>query len=73
MPMRLRVSAKLLPGVPDGVPVLLEEPTSELFCLKWFRVGEEEDTYVFARGAICRYPIADTLLRRFLRAAKADD
>jgi hypothetical protein len=54
-PMRFRVSPKLLPGVPDGVPLPLEDPTSELFCLKWFRVGEEEGwTYGFARGAMCR-------------------
>lgn len=37
---------------------LLFEPTSELFCRKWFRVGEEEEgcTYVelLRCGAICR-------------------
>jgi hypothetical protein len=37
-------------------------------------VGEEEGwTYEFVRGAMCRYPMAETLLRRFLRAAKAED
>lgn len=48
---------------------LLGGPVSELFCLKWLKL--EEGTYV--RGAMCRYPIALTLLSRFFSAANADD
>ena len=58
--------AKLDTGVDWGV---LAEPVSELFCLKWLKL--EEGTYV--RGAMWRYPIAETLFKRFLRAANAED
>jgi hypothetical protein len=52
--MRFRVSPKL-PGVPEAVAPL-DDPTSELFCLKWFKLGEEEEgwTYAFVRGAMCK-------------------
>ena len=54
----------------EGPCGALEVPTSELFCLKWFRVL---DWGTYVRGAMCRYPIADTLFSLFFSAAKADD
>jgi hypothetical protein len=54
----------------DGPCGALEVPTSELFCLKWFRVL---DWGTYVRGAMCRYPMADTLFSLFFRAANADD
>lgn len=40
--------------VPEGPEGALGAPTSELFCLKWLRVGEEVGTYVLVRGAMWR-------------------
>ena len=42
-PGRSNVEALVPPDDGIPLPLLLFEPTSELFCRKWFRVGEDEE------------------------------